>query len=97
MTAWRKTKNNFEIYNVGNEDWITVNDVVEIIIDVMRLGRVKRIYKPLLHGVGWLGDIKQIALNINKLESLGWRLKINSREAIAKTVKNILQEIKPKN
>jgi UDP-glucose 4-epimerase len=32
----------------------------------MGLNNVKKIYKPVLHGVEWLGDVKKLTLKINK-------------------------------
>ena len=52
MIAWRKSKGDFEVYNVASEDWITVDEVAGIVMEVMELKDVERIYKPILHGVG---------------------------------------------
>jgi len=91
MVAWGKLHNGFEAYNVGSEDWVTVNEIVAIIADVMKLKAVKYVYKPVLHGVGWPGDVKRIALNVEKLKRLGWKPRLNSKEALAEAAKNILR------
>jgi UDP-glucose 4-epimerase len=93
ITAWKKTNSNFEIYNLASEDRITVNEVANEVIKVMELSNVRRIYKPLLHGVGWLGDVKRIALKIDKLRVLGFRSHMNSREAVKTTAKMLINEI----
>lgn len=93
LTAWRNIRREFDTYNIGNEDWITVNEIAEIIVEAMKLKNVKYIYKPILHGIGWLGDVKHIALKIDKLKSLGWKPRLNSREAVKETAKEILQEL----
>jgi UDP-glucose 4-epimerase len=72
MIAWRKSDDGFEVYNVASEDWITVDDVADEVARVMGLGDVKRVYRPTLHGVGWLGDVKRVALRIDKLRALGF-------------------------
>jgi UDP-glucose 4-epimerase len=94
ITAWKKTNNNFEVYNVASEDWITVDDVADEVIKVMGLSNVKKIYKPVLHGVGWPGDVKRIALKTEKLKALGFKPKMKSREAVARTVARLLKEIR---
>ncbi|MCX8170460.1 MAG: UDP-glucose 4-epimerase, partial [Candidatus Bathyarchaeota archaeon] len=94
LKAWRKSSSVFEVYNVGGEDWVSVNEIAEVIVEVLGLSDVKRVYKPVLHGIGWLGDVKHIALSIDRLKSLGWRPKMNSRQAISEAAKSILQEIK---
>ncbi|MEM1581593.1 MAG: SDR family NAD(P)-dependent oxidoreductase [Candidatus Bathyarchaeia archaeon] len=93
LTAWRNISGGFDVYNIGSEDWVTVNEIAETIIGVMGLKNVKYAYKPVLHGVGWLGDVKRIALSVDRLKSLGWKPRLGSREAIAEAAKNILYEV----
>lgn len=93
ITAWKASRGGFEAYNVGSEDWITVNDVADVIVEVMGLQNVKRVYKPVLHGVGWPGDVKKIALKVEKLKSLGWRPRLRSREAVAQAARHVLGEV----
>ena len=47
----------------------------------------------MLHGVGWLGDVKRITLKIDKIKRLGFKLKSNSREAVIATTVNIVKGI----
>ncbi|MEM0317378.1 MAG: SDR family NAD(P)-dependent oxidoreductase [Candidatus Nezhaarchaeales archaeon] len=94
IIAWKKASANFEVYNVGNEDWITVSEVAQEVVSVMGLRDVKFTYEPVLHGVGWLGDVKRIALAIDKIKSLGWRPKMNSKQAVKEAAASIVQELK---
>jgi len=96
MIAWRKTDIDYEVYNVGNEGWITVDEVADQVIEVVVLSNVRKIYKPLLHGIGWPGNVKKIALNIGKIKRLGFKPSMNSREAVRITVRMLLEEIKEK-
>ena len=93
MIAWRKTEEGYEVYNVASEDWIMVDEVADEVIAAMGLEGVKKIYRPVLHGVGWLGDVKKIALKIDKLRKLGFRPAMNSREAIRTSIKKLLKEL----
>jgi len=79
---------------VGSRDWITVDEIADIILQVMGLDGVKRVYRPVLHGVGWPGDVKRIALKIERLERLGWRPKFGSREALTMAAGSILGELR---
>jgi len=92
MIAWRKTSSSYEVYNVASEDWVTVDEVASIIMEVLNLGSVRRVYRPILHGVGWPGDVKKMALRIDRLKMLGFRPKLRSKEAIAITAKELLKE-----
>ncbi len=94
LIAWRKSSETYQVYNVGNTDWITVRELVEILLETLGLkGRVEVRYKPILHGVGWPGDVKKIALNSQKLMSLGWSPSMSSREAVVETVKALVSEL----
>ncbi|AET33414.1 NAD-dependent epimerase/dehydratase family protein [Pyrobaculum ferrireducens] len=90
ILAWKKTDDAFSIFNVASEDWITVDEVAKIVIEIMGLKDVKIIHKPVAHGVGWLGDVKKIALKIDQLKALGFKPKLNSAQAIEKTVNSMM-------
>jgi UDP-glucose 4-epimerase len=49
-----------EIFNVAPEDWITVSDIVDEMVKAIRLNDVKKVYKPVLHGVRWLDDVRRL-------------------------------------
>ena len=68
ITAWRRTEASYEVYNIASEGWMTVDEVAEEVIKAMGLNNVKKIYKPVLHGVGWPEDVKKIALKIDKIK-----------------------------
>ncbi|MEM0253550.1 MAG: NAD-dependent epimerase/dehydratase family protein [Candidatus Bathyarchaeia archaeon] len=94
ITVWRNLKEGFEAYNVGSEDWVDVNEIAGIVTSAMGLRDVKYAYKPVLHGVGWLGDVKRIALAIDRLKGLGFQPKMNSRQALTEAAKSIIQELR---
>ena len=86
-----RNKLSFDIFNIGNDDWITVKEIADIIVEEMGLSNVKYIFKPATpNGRGWLGDVKFMLLDISKLKSIGWKPKMNSREAVRKTVRELL-------
>lgn len=93
IIAWRKSNLEYSIYNVASEDWITIKEVADIIINELGLRNVKYVYKSIRHGIGWLGDVKRIALNIDSIKSLGFRPKFTSREAVKKTIKSLIKEL----
>jgi len=93
MIAYERAGEGFNVFNVASEDWITVKDVVQIILRELGIENIEVIYKPVLHGVGWLGDVKRMALKIEKLKALGFRPAMNSREAVARTVNVLIEEL----
>ncbi|MEM4461790.1 MAG: NAD-dependent epimerase/dehydratase family protein [Candidatus Bathyarchaeia archaeon] len=93
ITVWRSIGRGFDVYNVGSGDWINVREIADIIVEVMKLENVEYIYKPILHGIGWLGDVKHIALKIDKVRKLGWKPKLDSRGAVREAARRILEEV----
>ncbi len=94
LLGLEEAKNQIEIYNVGSEDQINVKTIAQIIIEEMKLKNVKLTYTGGVDGGrGWKGDVKNMLLNINKIKSLGWEPKLNSRQAIRTTVRAFIQNI----
>jgi len=88
-----KLTEKFETYNIGNEDWITVAEIAEIVSKVAG-------FKPKIvftggtpDGRGWPGDVKYMLLSIEKIKKLGWKPKHTSREAIELTAKALAKEV----
>jgi UDP-glucose 4-epimerase len=93
LIAWRESDNRFEVYNVASEDWMTVDEVADEVIKAVGLSDVRKVYRPVLHGVGWLGDVKRVALRIDKLKALGFKPSMSSREAVRATAKRLVEEL----
>jgi len=91
IIAWERGGQGFNVYNVASEDWITVDEVADEVIKAMGLTGVKKVYKPVLHGVGWPGDVKRIALKIERIKELGYKPRMSSREAVRATVQSIVE------
>ncbi|MCX8188204.1 MAG: NAD-dependent epimerase/dehydratase family protein [Nitrososphaeria archaeon] len=88
------SKKDYEIYNVGNDDWITVKEIADIIVKEMCLHDVKYCFSPAtVDGRGWLGDVKFMLLDISKLKSTGWFPKMGSEQAVKSVVKHYLNRI----
>jgi UDP-glucose 4-epimerase len=81
-----------EIFNVGSEDQVTVKEIADIVCEKMGLSNVQYIFTGGVDGGrGWKGDVKFMMLNVNKLKKLGWKPKLNSRQAVEKAVEEILK------
>lgn len=94
ILTWNISRSDFEVYNIGNLDSLTVNDIVDVILTELGLkGTTEIVYKPILHGIGWPGDVKRIVLDISKLLNIGWKPTMNSREAVISTTRSLLIEL----
>ncbi len=95
LIAWRNTVSGFEPFNIGSIDAIPVKRIADIVIEEMKLKNVKIKYTGgVKGGRGWIGDVKYMHLDINKLKSLGWNPRYNSEEAIRLEIRSLLSNNK---
>jgi UDP-glucose 4-epimerase len=86
-----KSSKQVEIYNVGSEDQINVKDIAQIVIEEMKLKKVKlKLTGGVDGGRGWKGDVKNMLLDVRKITAIGWKPKLSSEEAIRKASKELL-------
>jgi len=79
----------YDVYNVGSEDTITVDEIARTVAGMMGLNpKVK--YLNTFAGRGWIGDVTYFHLDTQKLKSLGWSPKHNSRSSVEFTVSELL-------
>ncbi|AFH42618.1 NAD-dependent epimerase/dehydratase family protein [Fervidicoccus fontis] len=84
-----------EAFNVGSLDAIGVDDIAYIIEEEMGLGKVEHVFKSATHdGRGWIGDVKVMQLDVSKIMGkTNWKPKMNSREAVRKATKDLLERM----
>jgi UDP-glucose 4-epimerase len=92
-----QNKKIFEIFNIGSADTVNVLDIAKIVIKEMSLGDVILNFTDNLDGRGWNGDVREFLLDCSRLTSLGWKPKMNSREAVKYTAQLYVQQMTPKN
>jgi UDP-glucose 4-epimerase len=83
LTAEKLSKD-FDVFNVGSEEQISVKEIAELIVKEMGLKDVKFNYTG--GKIGWKGDVPKMLLSIEKLKSTGWKPTYNIREAIIDTL-----------
>jgi UDP-glucose 4-epimerase len=84
MLATTKEFKRFEIFNIGSEEWMFVNQMADIICSEMH---VKPKYEYTGGKVGWKGDVPEFLLDIKKLRRIGWEPKHTTEQAIRETVR----------
>ncbi|AIF70349.1 UDP-glucose 4-epimerase [Palaeococcus pacificus DY20341] len=80
----------FDVYNLGSEDWITVKEIAETVSKGMGLNPKFRFTGGVDGGRGWKGDVKFMRLSIEKAKAKGWKPRMNSYQAVERTVKELL-------
>lgn len=84
----------YDVYNVGSEDWITVREIANIVVEEMGLENVEYYFTGGVDGGrGWPGDVKLMLLDITKAKSKGWKPTMNSRETVKQATKELLKTI----
>ncbi len=78
------------VYNVGSEDQANVMRIAEIVCHEMGVAPAYDLTGGVDGGRGWVGDVKQMLLDVGRLKSLGWAPRYSSEEAVRVTVKRIL-------
>jgi len=80
-----------EVFNVGSEDWISVREIADIVVESTGLRGVEYFYKPATgDGRGWIGDVKTMLLDVGRLKkATGWSPRLSSREAVWEALKTI--------
>lgn len=92
MTGYQKSHRKVNIFNLAVEQNTTPNQVADIVINEMGLSNVKKRYTG--GPRGWIGDIPIIHLSIEKIKSLGWSPKVSGTEAVTRTARWTLSNLK---
>ena len=82
----------FEYYNVASTDFLTVNQIAELVISRMGLADVKYEYSG--GSRGWKADVPLYRLNTSKIRTKGWISKYDSRAAVLDAVDSMILDIK---
>lgn len=83
-----------EIFNVGSEDKINVKTIAEAVVAAMGLTNVDlKLTGGVDGGRGWIGDVKIMLLNADKIKLAGWTPKLNSQQAVTQTARALAQNI----
>jgi UDP-glucose 4-epimerase len=88
-TIEKNIKSGYSVFNVGNEDWLTVDEIAKIVEEEMGVNPV-HVYIDAGEGRGWIGDVRFMLLDISKLKQLGWKPKYSSAEAVRLAVRDII-------
>jgi UDP-glucose 4-epimerase len=80
-----------DVFNVGNVDTTDVMSIAREVCTAMELNNVGiQTFSIDNSGRGWKGDVKNMQLDIRKLQKLGWKPKLSSAEAVRLSCKELL-------
>ena len=87
LTVVRNAKEKVNIYNLGTDEYVEVNDSVRFICGRLN---VKPEFTYAGGERGWIGDNPFIYLDTSKVRSLGWTPKATIEEGVVKTVEYLM-------
>jgi UDP-glucose 4-epimerase len=88
LCANEHCKLSFQVFNVATGDYITVNDIADLAVEVVGLNR-KPVYEHTGGSRGWKGDVPVIRLNTDRIRGLGWSCKLKTREALRVSMESL--------
>lgn len=90
LTAIKKSNDKINLLNVASDSFISVKTIAEIAAREMGLKNVKLNFAG--GPKGWKGDVPKVRMDIKKIKKLGWKPKLTSKEAIIKSVQDLIKE-----
>ncbi len=80
-----RTQAQKNVYNLGHDEFITVTEAADIILDELKLKDVRLEFAGGKRG--WVGDSPMVHLETAKLKALGWQPKVSIEEGLRRTVR----------
>jgi UDP-glucose 4-epimerase len=90
LLAYRTSPARFQVYNVATGDYITVTEIAKLAIEVAGLSEDQVCLEYTGGDRGWKGDVPVVRLNTDRIQSLGWTCKRNTRLALCQALNSML-------
>ena len=91
QVARGKSHGRFNVYNLATQDYLTVNEIAEMALQVLKLDNVAFEYTG--GNRGWKGDVPVVRFNTELIRSLGWKPQRTSREAMRDSLLKMKEEL----
>ncbi|MFH1423780.1 MAG: NAD-dependent epimerase/dehydratase family protein [Candidatus Nealsonbacteria bacterium] len=88
ILAIEKSNDKVNLFNLASDSFVDVKTIAEITIEEMGLKNVALHFGSSPRG--WKGDVPKVRIDAKKIKSLGWKAKLNSKEAIRKSIQDLL-------
>ena len=87
ILAAAKTNSKYDVFNLATSDYITVSEIVSLILNDLELFDTQVLYGK--EKFGWKGDVPIVRFSTKKIQSYGWKNNYSSKEAIERSIKLI--------
>ncbi len=78
-------------FNLTSSDSISVREIAEIVVEAMGLEGAA--FKYTGRDRGWTGDVPRVRMDPSKLSALGWKPRLNSKQAVTKAAQDLVKEM----
>jgi len=82
----------FNAFNVATGDYITVNEIADLAVEVVGLNENPPLYEHTGGDRGWKGDVPIVRLNTDRIRALGWTNRLNTREALRASLLSLFSD-----
>ena len=88
LCANQNSKPNFQVFNVATGDYITVNEIADLAVEVVGLEQ-KPVYEYTGGNRGWKGDVPVVRLNTDRIRGLGWTCRLSTKDALRASLESL--------
>ncbi len=90
LFGFRNSHDKLNVFNIGCASATGVNTIARMLVEEMKLSGVRFRYTG--GDRGWPGDVPQVRFNVERMNTLGWKAKHTSDEAVRKAIREILRK-----
>ncbi len=85
-------KDHVNVYNLAVDDQTSVREIADWTIEAMGIDRAQIDVQYGDSPRGWRGDVPQVKLDTRRMQALGWSPKLSSREAVRRTIADVVEQ-----
>lgn len=90
ISVIKNQQTHFEIFNVSNEDTVSVKWIAERVVAIMSAGQTEAEIVYENSDRGWLGDIPKYRMSSEKISKCGWQPTLTSVQAVNSSISSNL-------
>jgi len=83
--TWKHASDRRNLFNLGTDSEIVVNELARIVAEEMELPRVAIAHTG--GRGGWVGDVPRFQYDLSRIHALGWRARYSASEAVRQAVR----------
>jgi UDP-glucose 4-epimerase len=91
--GYRMAREHVNYYNLAVEDATSVREITDWTIEAMGIQRDAIDVQYGDSPRGWLGDVPFVRLDTTKMTALGWKPRLSSREAVRRTIEEVVKQL----